>query len=135
MRKDVRCLRGKRSKRNCEAGLTLIEVLIVVFIISVILAIVIPNYAESTKRAQVKLCHANQRMVESQIMFYEFDTGKSLSSTVTNANIGSEIYAHLVNGGYIKEHPQCPADGNYELQVGKLHCSKHDHYSDQETDG
>lgn len=102
-----------------ESGLTLIEVLIVVFIISIILAIVIPNYANSTKRAQEKLCEAAVRMVNAQIELYRIDHGKEISATSPK-----EVFYELIAKGYLREEPTCALDDGFSWKDGLIEWSE-----------
>lgn len=113
---------------SSEAGLTLIEVLIVVSILVVILAVVIPNYASSTKRAQTKLCHSTQMMVEAQIELYRLDQ-KHVFADSTNPT--DDIFKRLKADGYVRELPTCPAGGTFTWKDNKLICSDHGHHGDE----
>lgn len=112
-----------RKQVNREAGLTLVEVLIVVAILGVILAIVIPSYAASTKRAQEKLCSSTKIMVDAQIELYQLDTNDIIAADIVDM---STVFGKLTSGGYLRETPICPASGTYSRVDGKLECSKHD---------
>lgn len=120
MKEECRVVKDADSFKS-ERGLTLIEVLIVVFIISIILAILVPNYSKSTEKAQEKLCFATEKMVEAQMELYRIDVGGEIAST-------EDLYK-LVEEGYLKELPVCPAHGEYRIEGKSLFCSKHGHYS------
>lgn len=115
-----------------ERGFTLIEILIVVFIISLILAIAIPNYTRSTSRAQEELCYSTQKMTEAALSLYMLDEKKQ---NLSELNGDLQI---LVDKGYLRELPQCPSGGKYNIQSAEngepvVTCDKHGHYKTQET--
>ncbi len=103
-------MKVNEKKSHREAGLTLIEVLIVVFIISIVLAILIPNYAASTKSAKEKLCVTAVQMVNAQIELYRIDhPDKALEKEP------DKIFQQLINGGYLRQAPVCPTEGEIIL--------------------
>ncbi|WP_412677005.1 competence type IV pilus major pilin ComGC [Bacillus atrophaeus] len=77
---------------NNEKGFTLIEMLIVLFIISILLLITIPNVS-----IQKKGCEGLQNMVKAQITAFELDhDGKTPS------------LGDLQSEGYVKKNVTCP---------------------------
>jgi competence protein ComGC len=111
------------NRLRMNQGLTLVEVLVVIAIISIILAVALPNYTESTSRAQQKMCEATQKMVEAQLELYKIENpDKTLPS-------GSEI-AKLVEEKYLKEEPKCPSGGEYTVSGTDLICDKHSDEND-----
>jgi prepilin-type N-terminal cleavage/methylation domain-containing protein len=63
---------GVALRRQAPA-FTLIELLIVVFIIAVLAAIALPNYLEATRRADIAACRANLRTLAGAIAAYRID--------------------------------------------------------------
>lgn len=111
-------LTGVRS----EKGFTLIEILIVVFIISLILAIAVPNYTKSTEKAQEELCRNTRKMAEASLSLYILDKKKNGTSGIT--------FQELIDEGYLKEEPLCPSGGTYTIGTGQngtpvIQCSIH----------
>jgi competence protein ComGC len=101
-----------------DHGLTLVEVLVVIAIISIILAVALPNYTESTSRAQRKMCEATRKMVEAQLELY------NIEHPANPLPAGSEI-EKLVEEKYLKEEPKCPTGVKYKVSGTKLICDEH----------
>lgn len=88
-----------------EQGFTLIEMLVVLFIIGVIIAIALPNFIEASKKANLQADRANRRMISMQVDNYFLDHG-----------IYPKSIAQLVSGKYLHSVPDCPGDtGKYAL--------------------
>lgn len=77
---------------NSEKGFTLIEMLIVLFIIAVLVLIMIPNITKHFSSVDEKGCDAYVKMVQGQVEAYKIDTGKY------PANV-----SQLVQEKYLKE--------------------------------
>lgn len=120
------------SRIKDERGLTLIEVLIVVTILTVLLSLLIPNIVASSRKAEEKVCYSTQMMVEGQIALYELDQRKKVDGQTTEA-----IFNELIVHGYLKEKPACPAGGKYSWDATnkKLTCDEHGHHSGETGNG
>lgn len=82
---------------KAQKGFTLIEMLIVLLIITVLIAIAIPNVTKQTSAIDVKGCKAFVQMVQGQVESYRMDE-KAIPTV-----------ADLVTGGYLKENETaCP---------------------------
>lgn len=80
-----------------QRGFTLIEMLIVMLIITVLIAIAIPNVAKQTSAVDEKGCKAFVQMVQGQVESYRMDNKKVPAMT------------DLVSGGYLKTgETSCP---------------------------
>lgn len=106
--------------KNNEKGFSLVELMVVVVIIGVLVAIAIPVYNITTDRAETGACHANQRMIEGAASQYAMNEGISIDEV---DNIG-DLDEYFKDG-----RPTCPSGGTYEIEDGKVSCTKHDHYS------
>ncbi|MFP3321562.1 competence type IV pilus major pilin ComGC [Planococcus sp. SIMBA_160] len=85
----------KRLKN--QRGFTLIEMLIVMLIITVLIAIAIPNVSKQTSSVDDKGCKAFVQMVQGQVESYRMD--KKAVPTM----------AQLVSEAYVKEgNTSCP---------------------------
>lgn len=80
-----------------EKGFTLIEMLIVLLIITVLIAVAIPNVTKQTATIDDKGCKAFVQMVQGQVESYRMD--KKTVPAITD----------LVTEGYLKENEtSCP---------------------------
>lgn len=59
-----------------EKGFTLIEMLIVLFVISILMIITIPNIVKNQSSIKSKGCEAFVQMVQGQVQAYEIDHNK-----------------------------------------------------------
>lgn len=85
------------KKLKSQRGFTLIEMLIVMLIITVLIAIAIPNVTKHTSAVDEKGCKAFVHMVQGQVESYRMDE-KSVPSI-----------EDLVTGGYLKTgETECP---------------------------
>jgi len=92
-------IKGRRG------GFTLIEVMIVVLIISVLLAIAIPNFVKAREKSRAGSCCANLRQIETGKEQYAINNKLSNGDPVADMNV---LCPH-----YVKQMPQCPSGGTY----------------------
>ena len=82
-------------------GFTILEMMIVMLVVVILLLVTLPNIQQKEKIIRAKGCSALIEIVNSQIMLYEIDEGK------TPASVGE-----LISKGYLKEgQEKCP-DGS-----------------------
>lgn len=94
----------KRLKN--QRGFTLIEMLIVMLIITVLIAIAIPNVSKQTSAVDDKGCKAFVQMVQGQVESYRMD----LKAIPTIPN--------LVTEGYLKtDETNCPNGDIVKISV------------------
>lgn len=79
-----------------EKGFTLLEMLVVLFIIGVIIAIILPNLTKTGDTANKKAEDANKRTLIAQAENYRLAERKYPASP-----------QELKDNGYIKEVPEC----------------------------
>ncbi|MCS1350544.1 competence type IV pilus major pilin ComGC [Mechercharimyces sp. CAU 1602] len=104
-----------------ERGFTLIEMLVVLFIIGVVIAIALPNLISAGEKAQQRACAASRKMIGAQADNYFLEMGK-YPATV----------AALTEAQYLRSTPTCPAGGKYTIDTGavsekRVVCTKHPH--------
>lgn len=97
---------GRRPRR---AGFTLVEIMMVVFIIGFLLALAVPNFLQAREVSRAKTCVANLREIEQAKHQYILDHNVSSFTAVTSAN--------ATLGGlyptYLRNFPACQAGGTY----------------------
>jgi prepilin-type N-terminal cleavage/methylation domain-containing protein len=97
----------QRLSRQAHRGFTLIEIMIVVAIISVLLAIAVPNFTRARERSRTKRCIANLKVIESAKEQWALDTRASGTAWVNLTGSGGLVPR------YIKTPPTCPSGGTY----------------------
>ena len=89
-----------RGKKHASRGFTLIELMIVISIMLILLAIAIPQYTTSVKRARESVLRQDLFTMRSVISQYTLDKQKMPQS-------GDD----LVQAGYLKQIPADPITG------------------------
>jgi prepilin-type N-terminal cleavage/methylation domain-containing protein len=90
---------------NKEEGFTLIEMLIVLFIIGIVIAIAIPNLKSAGETARDRADLANRKLIGAQADNYYLEYGKYPSSV-----------EELVRKNYLRSVPECPGGrGKYVI--------------------
>lgn len=92
--------------RRRKGGFTLIEIMIVVLIISVLLAIAIPNFMRARETSRAKSCCSNLRQIE---------TAKEQWAMDNKASDGDSVTMEELVPDYIKQEPTCPSGGTYTV--------------------
>ncbi|TWT26142.1 competence type IV pilus major pilin ComGC [Planomicrobium sp. CPCC 101110] len=96
-----------------QRGFTLIEMLIVMLIITVLIAIAIPNVAKQTTAVDTKGCKAFVQMVQGQVESYRMD--EKAVPTIEN----------LVTEGYLKTNEtNCPNGDLVEISTDGIVSSR-----------
>ena len=91
-----------------EKGFTLVEMLVVLFIISILILVTIPNVSKHFASVDEKGCDAYILMLQGQVEAYKLDTRQYPSSI-----------DELVKEGYIKEqNPKCPDNTDIKIEDG-----------------
>lgn len=80
-----------KKKFSGKKGFTLIEMLIVIFIIAILLLLIIPNITKNLDTAKDKSSEAYVKTVQSQITAYEI-----------NENDSNVTFQKLVDKGYLE---------------------------------
>lgn len=109
-----------------EQGFTLIELAVAVFVISILIAIALPNLRGAGEKAQGVTCEGNQRLVRAQLENF-YLTEKSYPIGVTDA----ERLQKMLDLKYLQAKPSCPTGGDYNITVASdstsvtVECSEH----------
>ncbi|QKG84849.1 prepilin-type N-terminal cleavage/methylation domain-containing protein [Kroppenstedtia pulmonis] len=102
-----------------QRGFTLIEMLVVLFVIGVIIAIALPNLKAAGESAQKRACDANRKLIGSQADNYYLDLGSYPKSV-----------QQLKRRSYLRTIPKCPSKGKYAIRSSasvekRVKCSIH----------
>lgn len=87
-------------------GFTLIEIMIVVLVISIILAIAVPQYTSARNKTRESMCHTNQAEIDGAKLHWQMVEEASPSEEPT--------FTDLVPV-YLKRTPACPTNGSYTI--------------------
>jgi general secretion pathway protein G len=115
------CLRRfEASKRSLMKGFTLIEIMIVIFIIGMIMALVAPNIIGSQQEAELKKAAIDIQQLENSLEMYRLRTNRfptteqGLEALVSIPTI-EPIPRNYPDGGIIKRLPLDPWGNDYIL--------------------
>jgi general secretion pathway protein G len=107
---------SRRNRR--ESGFTLIEIMVVVFILALLAGIVVPKIMGRTDEARRTAAKVQVKNIEEGLHLYKLDSGvypsteQGLSALVTKPSIGS-IPQHWREGGYLPKLPKDPWNHDY----------------------
>ena len=102
-RRDVRSAHGRLS------GFTLVEILIVVMIVTVLLAIAVPNFIKACAISHAHSCIANLKQIEEAKGQWAMDH-PAVAAGIEPAE--TEMYG---SNGYLRTTPRCPSGGTYTI--------------------
>lgn len=102
----------KKIKALSEKGFTLIEMLIVLFVISVIMLLIIPNISENKSSIDQTGNEAFATVVQTQLDLYKMSDG----ATVTDAT----TFDVLQTKGYLNENQSKRASKTLKVDNGKV---------------
>lgn len=98
----------KKTLKNKEA-FTLMEMVLVLFIISVLMLMIIPNVANTKKSVETKGADALAVVVQTQANMYELDTGTEAAS-----------FTELNAGGYLSKKQMNEATAKLTITAGEV---------------
>lgn len=94
--------------RSNSRGFTLVEIMITILIISILVALAVPAFIGARERSQGKTCGAQLRQIRYSKEAWAMDNRQPVTATP----VWNDLYP-----GYLKERPQCPAGGNYDIRA------------------
>ncbi|KEO82662.1 competence type IV pilus major pilin ComGC [Tumebacillus flagellatus] len=109
-----------------QRGFTLIELAVTIFVISILIAIALPNLRGTGDKASKVACEGNQRLIRAQLENY-FLTEHGYPTGLTD----TDRLQQLVTQGYLQTLPTCPLGGTYHITIAAdknsvtVDCSKH----------
>lgn len=104
-----------RVRWRMMSGFTLVEMIVVLFVISVVLMMALPNLRQAGVKAQVTTCEANQRLIHTQLENYFLDHQYRYPLQEQSSPSAEEILKQLQAEHYLQTVPACPADGTYAI--------------------
>lgn len=112
------CAPKRRKQRDAEAGVTLIEMMVVLVIIAVVAAMVVPNVIGRPDEARVTVARTDLRSIAGALEIYRLDnrnypsTAQGLSALVERPTVPPEPI-NWASGGYLSVMPQDPWGAAY----------------------
>ncbi len=107
-----------RACRNTAAGVTLIEMMVVLVIIALVAAIIVPNVIGRPDEARVAVARTDIRAIGSALELYRLDnqsyptTEQGLAALATRPTAPPEP-SNWVAGGYLSSTPEDPWGNAY----------------------
>jgi len=98
------------SSRSGERGFTLLELMVVVAIISIIAAILVPNFFHARAQAAVSACEANIRAIATAGELYYSDNQVYPTAGISPVSTAFGD-ANTTAGRYLSQTPLDPASG------------------------
>lgn len=108
-------------RRDAEAGVTLIEMMVVLVIIAVVAAMVVPNVIGRPDQARATVAESDLQSIASALEIYRLDnrtypsTAQGLEALVTRPTVLPEP-VNWASGGYLNAMPQDPWGSDYIYQ-------------------
>lgn len=118
---------NKKAYWECKAGITLVELIVVLCIIAVLAGIFIPPMVSYIQHAKDEVCYINRLSLARYLKYVVVD--KELSPDEDLSMILNEEFA-----AYLSRKDVCPNNGNVRLRFlylddalqVEIRCSKHD---------
>ncbi len=113
-------------RRQSEAGVTLIEMMVVLVIIGIVAALVVPNVIGRPDEARVAVATADLRTISASLEMYRLDnrsypTTEQGLSALTERPSSAPVPRNWAAGGYLPNMPVDPWGNAYEyIAPGQL---------------
>ena len=126
--------KDKQARRDKEAGFSLVELMVVIFIMGLLATLVIVNVAPVGEQSRVGKAHSDISAFESALEMYTLDmyaypTGDAGLAALKTAPAGSNAATYRP-GGYIKRMRNDPWGNPYHYDVpGRRSGGAYDVYS------
>jgi general secretion pathway protein G len=114
------------SRRDREAGVTLIEMMVVLVMIAVVAALIVPNVIGRPDEARVTVAETDMRTVASALRLYRLDNGTFPSTAqglaaLAERPISPPLPRTWPEGGYLSEIPVDPWGTPYVYRAEANH--------------
>jgi general secretion pathway protein G len=111
----------RRPGRVPDAGVTLIEMMVVLVIIGIVAALIVPNVIGRPDEARVAVATADLRTIASSLEMYRLDnrsypTTEQGLSALTSRPITAPVPANWMSGGYLPNIPVDPWGNQYQYR-------------------
>jgi len=100
----------KSAPQIRRMGFTLLEIMIVVSIIGLLAAIMVPSFIKSRQRSAQTGCINNLRQIDSAKSQWALETKQVATALPTDPDLFGP-------GLYLKKKPECPAGGQYTVDI------------------
>lgn len=94
-----------------KRGFTLVEIMVVLFILGLLIAVAVPSWMNARTRAQARTCSANLRQIA---------TAKEAYAMANRVAQGSPVSMNDIVPEFLQEEPFCPAGAGQPYTVGNL---------------
>ncbi len=94
-----------------SGGFTLVEIMVVVFIIAILVSLALPSWMNARARAQTRICVANLRQIHQ---------AKEMYALATRAQTGASVSMSDLVPDYLQAEPFCPAGGGASYTVNAI---------------
>jgi prepilin-type N-terminal cleavage/methylation domain-containing protein len=92
------------SKSRRKFGFTLVELMIVIAIISILVAILVPNFVRSRAQGQLSSCEENEKNIGTALAMYSTDNNGHYP-------VNAGAFKANITPNYLKVIPTCPSAG------------------------
>jgi prepilin-type N-terminal cleavage/methylation domain-containing protein len=95
-----------------QGGFTLVELMTVVGLMGMLITLALPNFIKARSNSQERICITNLNKIEWAKQMWGLENTKSLDDIPVTTDISGV-------SGYLKEMPECPSQGEYDLKALK----------------
>jgi len=112
----------EQALEDREAGLTLIEIMVVVVIIGILATIIVINVLPSQNRAMIEKARADVSQLESAVEMYRltmnsYPTTEDGLEVLVTAPADARLAARYPEGGFINRLPEDPWGNAYQYAI------------------
>ncbi|GBC93506.1 Type II secretion system protein G [bacterium HR15] len=100
-----------RNRTASRRGFTLLEIMVVIFILGILVTIAVPSWMNARARAQARTCSANLRQIHQ---------AKEQYALVNRLANGTPVQMSDLVPQYLQAEPLCPAAGGAPYTVNAI---------------
>ncbi len=100
-----------RNRKASRRGFTLLEIMVVVFILGILITIAVPSWMNARSRAQARTCSANLRQIHQ---------AKEMHALANRLPDGTPVQMSDLVPQYLQAEPFCPAAGGAAYTVNPV---------------